>query len=45
VGAVPASQCAQIEALPLAQIEALGEALLNFATLSDLQTWLNQPHT
>jgi predicted transposase YdaD len=31
---------AQVEALTLAELEALGEALLDFETSADLQTWL-----
>lgn len=30
----------QIEGLSIPQLEALGEALLDFSTLSDLTTWL-----
>jgi hypothetical protein len=30
----------QVEALSLAQLEALGEALLDFSELSDLVDWL-----
>jgi predicted transposase YdaD len=32
----------QIQALPNDKLEALGEALLDFTTLEDLQTWLTQ---
>jgi flagellar biosynthesis/type III secretory pathway protein FliH len=42
VGEIPADLAAQIEALPLARLEALGEALLDFTGLSDLQAWLNR---
>jgi predicted transposase YdaD len=42
IGEVPADLAAQIEALPLARLEALGEALLDFTGLPDLQAWLNQ---
>jgi Domain of unknown function (DUF4351) len=42
VGVVPADLAAQIEVLPLARLEALGEALLDFTGLSDLQAWLNR---
>jgi hypothetical protein len=31
---------ASIRALPLAQLEELGEALLDFTQLADLQNWL-----
>jgi hypothetical protein len=30
----------QIQALPLTQLEALGEALLDFSEPADLETWL-----
>jgi hypothetical protein len=30
----------QVESLPLLQLEALGEALLDFQSLSDLEQWL-----
>jgi predicted transposase/invertase (TIGR01784 family) len=40
VGEIPTATRAQIEDLTLAQIESLGEALLTFATLSDLNDWL-----
>jgi predicted transposase YdaD len=42
IGEVPAELSAQIEALPLAQLESLGVALLDFASLNDLQAWLSQ---
>jgi hypothetical protein len=32
----------QIQALPNDKLEALGEALLDFTTPEDLQTWLTQ---
>ena len=40
VGAISPEVQAQIQALSLAQIESLGEALLDFSRLSDLQDWL-----
>jgi predicted transposase YdaD len=40
VGTLPTSVEAQIQALALPQLEALGEALLDFAQLSDLTDWL-----
>jgi Domain of unknown function (DUF4351) len=40
VGTLPTSAEAQVQALALPQIEALGEALLDFAQLSDLTNWL-----
>jgi hypothetical protein len=32
----------QIKALPLAQLEELGEALLDFSQMSDLLAWLDR---
>jgi predicted transposase/invertase (TIGR01784 family) len=40
VGTLPASAEAQVQALELPQLEALGEALLDFAGLNDLTDWL-----
>ena len=34
----------RIENLPLEQLENLGEALLDFTSMTDLQTWLNDGH-
>jgi predicted transposase/invertase (TIGR01784 family) len=42
VGEVPSVAKSQIETLNLTQLEELGEALLNFATLDDLRNWLEQ---
>lgn len=42
VGEVPSVAKSQIETLSLTQLEELGEALLNFATLDDLRNWLEQ---
>ena len=42
VGELPQDICQQIEALPLEQLENLGEALLDFSSMIDLQAWLNQ---
>lgn len=42
VGVLPAVTQTQIDELPLEQLEVLGEALLDFVSLSDLQTWLTQ---
>jgi hypothetical protein len=30
----------QVQKLPVAQLEELGEALLDFTSVTDLQTWL-----
>ncbi|MCG9890894.1 MAG: DUF4351 domain-containing protein [Thermosynechococcaceae cyanobacterium MS004] len=39
-GALPATVEAQVQALALPQLEALGEALLDFTGLDDLTDWL-----
>jgi predicted transposase YdaD len=44
MGAVPEEWLARIRSLPIEQIEALGEALLGFESLTDLEGWL-QTHT
>lgn len=40
VGELPDSTRSQIDALAIVQLEALGEALLDFSNLSDLEAWL-----
>ena len=40
IGPVPDAQQARIAALPIEQLEALGEALLDFTELADLNAWL-----
>jgi predicted transposase YdaD len=40
VGTLPDNLAAQITALPLEQLEALAEALLDFQAIADLETWL-----
>ncbi|MDJ0619648.1 MAG: Rpn family recombination-promoting nuclease/putative transposase [Calothrix sp. MO_192.B10] len=42
VGELPQDICQQIETLPLEQLENLGEALLDFTSMADLQAWFNQ---
>jgi hypothetical protein len=42
LGDIPASLRCRIETLTLDQLNNLGEALLDFQTLSDLETWLAQ---
>ncbi|MFB2936705.1 Rpn family recombination-promoting nuclease/putative transposase [Aerosakkonemataceae cyanobacterium BLCC-F154] len=42
VGQLPESVILQINTLSIAQIELLGEALLDFSNLSDLEVWLTQ---
>ena len=39
-GPLPADVADRIRELPIQQIEALGEALLDFQSLADLQNWL-----
>ena len=39
-GGLSASQVARIRALPLPQLEALAEALLDFQSAADLEAWL-----
>jgi hypothetical protein len=41
LGSVSEEEQAQITALPLEQLEALGEALLDFRTVEDLRAWLS----
>ena len=41
-GELPDNLHGSIATLPLAEIENLAEALLDFTTLADLQTWLAQ---
>lgn len=43
LGSLPDSLQTQVNALSLEQLEALGEALFDFAEASDLETWLAQP--
>lgn len=40
VGEIPDTLQSQIDGLSLAQLEALGEALLDFVRLPDLEAWL-----
>jgi hypothetical protein len=42
VGTLPAAIQTQVEALPLDRLEMLGEALLDFIGLADLENWLAQ---
>jgi predicted transposase YdaD len=41
LSAVNADKQDQVRSLPLEQLEALGEALLDFKTIADLTTWLD----
>ena len=40
VGELPQQVCQQVESLSLEQLENLGEALLDFTSMADLNTWL-----
>lgn len=40
VGTMPDSTRSRVDALPITQLESLGEALLDFSNLSDLEAWL-----
>jgi hypothetical protein len=40
VGTVPPELQLRLQSLPLAQLEALAEDLLDFSTLTDLTNWL-----
>lgn len=42
VGELPEHVRSQIDTLPIAQLEALGEALLDFSNLADVEAWLEQ---
>lgn len=42
LGELPSDAIAQIETLSLEQIESLGEALLDFEVIADLEAWLSQ---
>jgi Domain of unknown function (DUF4351) len=42
VGEVPEAMRSQVQSLSLEQLEALGEALLDFTTPADLEAWLSE---
>ncbi|MDZ8034475.1 DUF4351 domain-containing protein [Nostoc sp. DedSLP04] len=42
IGEIEASLIGQIKGLSIEQLENLGEALLDFSSVADLETWLNQ---
>lgn len=44
VGELPQQVREQIETLSLEQLENLGEALLEFTSMADLQAWLEAQH-
>ncbi len=41
VGELPQQVCQQVESLSLEQLESLGEALLDFTSMADLNAWLS----
>ncbi|WP_339460731.1 DUF4351 domain-containing protein, partial [Nodularia spumigena] len=43
-GVLSPNQEAQIRSLDLNRLESLGEALLDFTTIADLEAWLNGTH-
>ena len=42
LGDISSQNRAKVSALPIDRIESLGEALLDFSSLSDLESWLSQ---
>ncbi|MEH2335164.1 MAG: DUF4351 domain-containing protein [Nostoc sp.] len=42
IGEINSSLIEQIQDLSIEQLENLGEALLDFSSVADLETWLNQ---
>ncbi|MDZ8139485.1 MAG: DUF4351 domain-containing protein [Nostoc sp. DedQUE04] len=42
IGEIEASLIGQIKGLSIEKLENLGEALLDFSSVADLETWLNQ---
>ncbi|MHC5743304.1 MAG: DUF4351 domain-containing protein [Nostoc sp.] len=42
IGEVDTSLIGRIKGLSIEQLENLGEALLDFSSVADLETWLNQ---
>ncbi len=42
VGEIPDAMKAKVENLSITQLEDLGEALLDFSQLADLETWLEE---
>ena len=42
IGEIDASLIERIKRLSIEQLENLGEALLDFSTVADLETWFNQ---
>jgi len=44
LGPLDTAQETKIQSLPLSELEALGEALLDFHNMAELTAWLQQPH-
>nr|WP_230966164.1 DUF4351 domain-containing protein [Nostoc sp. NZL] len=42
IGEIDTSLIERFQALSIEQLENLGEALLDFSSVADLETWLNQ---
>lgn len=42
LGEIDSSNIERVQRLSIEQLEELGEALLDFSAISDLETWLNQ---
>ncbi len=42
IGEIDASLIERVQGLSIEQLENLGEALLDFSNVADLETWLNQ---
>ncbi len=42
IGEIDASLIERVQGLSIEQLENLGEALLDFSSVADLETWLNQ---
>ena len=42
IGTVPTQLQAQVQSLSIEQLDELGEALLDFASVADLTAWLQQ---
>jgi hypothetical protein len=42
IGEIDSSLIEQVQGLSIEQLESLGEALLDFSSIADLEAWLNQ---
>jgi hypothetical protein len=45
IGSIPERTLAQINTLSIAQLDSLGDALLDFESMADLTTWLDNQNT